>query len=473
MTFPRALAIGGPAALLLLSSATATIAQGTLHTLRVTGPNTKRINIVVLAEGYLASQEGPFLTDATNAMSTFHTTSPWGEYRDYFNEYAIFVASNEEGSDHHSGGEPLLRDTYFNSTYDSYGIQRLITIPPNDWDGDWSHGAGKVYALLSQHLPDYDVVLILVNDPQYGGSGGEFAIASVHAAAPEVVLHELGHSYADLGDEYEDPYPGYPDIEEPNTTRQTDPDYIKWRDWILLTTPIPTPELPAYSAVVGLFEGAHYHSIGWYRPMLDCKMRSLGIAYCRICAENIVLSHYGLVSPIDSMLPVSSVVTMAPAETETLRVVTKVPLPSTLRLQWTIDGSPYTPPVPGMAIVDGVALGLGTHAVKCVVSDTTTLVRIDSVGVRRDSAMWSVIVQCVCPCHGDPQCDSVANVQDVVQTVNVAFRGVEPMFDPDCPRERTDVNCDSFTTVQDVVKVVNVSFRGASAATEFCNPCVP
>ncbi|MEW5702074.1 MAG: SBBP repeat-containing protein [Candidatus Zixiibacteriota bacterium] len=81
--------------------------------------------------------------------------------------------------------------------------------------------------------------------------------------------------------------------------------------------------------------------------------------------------------------------------------------------------------------------------------------------------------QCFCPCHGDPQCDSVANVQDVVQTVNVAFRGSAPAFDPNCPRERTDVNCDGFSTVQDVVKVVNVAFRGANPTTEFCDPCAP
>ena len=78
---------------------------------------------------------------------------------------------------------------------------------------------------------------------------------------------------------------------------------------------------------------------------------------------------------------------------------------------------------------------------------------------------------CICLCHGDPQCDSVANVQDVVQTVNVAFRGVAPVFDPQCPRERTDVDCDGVSAVQDVVKVVNVAFRGADPGAELCNPC--
>jgi len=80
---------------------------------------------------------------------------------------------------------------------------------------------------------------------------------------------------------------------------------------------------------------------------------------------------------------------------------------------------------------------------------------------------------CSCPCHGDPQCDGVRNVQDVVQTVNVAFRGYAPVFDPQCPRQRTDVNCDNVTTVVDVVKMVNVAFRGYSPATQFCNPCAP
>jgi len=78
---------------------------------------------------------------------------------------------------------------------------------------------------------------------------------------------------------------------------------------------------------------------------------------------------------------------------------------------------------------------------------------------------------CDCPCHGDPQCDGVPNVQDVVQTVNVAFRGGAPVFDPHCPYQRTDVNCDAVTTVIDVVKVVNVAFRNAKPATEYCDPC--
>ena len=84
---------------------------------------------------------------------------------------------------------------------------------------------------------------------------------------------------------------------------------------------------------------------------------------------------------------------------------------------------------------------------------------------------------CSCPCHGDPICDGVPNLQDVVATVNVAFRGYPSVFDPQCPRERTDVgggpqgSCDGVTTVLDVVRMVNVAFRGYDPATEFCDPC--
>lgn len=90
-------------------TASAARAEGTLHTLRINGPNSLRINIVVLSEGYVATEETQFLADAANALASFDVTSPWDEYQSYFNEYAIFVASNESGSDHHSGGAPPPR----------------------------------------------------------------------------------------------------------------------------------------------------------------------------------------------------------------------------------------------------------------------------------------------------------------------------------------------------------------------------
>lgn len=373
-------------------------------------------------------------------------------------------------------------------------MPRALTIPPNDWDPEWSNGAGKVYTLLAEHVPDYDLALVLVNDPTYGGTGGAFAVVSVHPTVPEIVMHEFGHAYAWLGDEYEysqgcgldadrDRYEGdEPPV--PNLTIETNRALVKWAWLILGSTPLPTttnancaicdpqPD-PMPAGTVGLYEGGYYYHCGAYRPVYSCKMRRLGVDFCPVCREAIVRSHYERVSPIDSMIPVTPADTIGPSEAETLRVVTKTPMTHALRIAWYADGSPFTPAIPATAIIPGNTLGAGTHTVKCVVDDTTSLIRNDPGAPLRDSAVWSVTVGCTCACHGDPLCDRVANIQDVVKTVEVAFRGVAPVADPACPKQRTDVNCDGVTTVVDVVKVVNVAFRGANPATEYCEPCGP
>lgn len=83
-----------------------------------------------------------------------------------------------------------------------------------------------------------------------------------------------------------------------------------------------------------------------------------------------------------------------------------------------------------------------------------------------------ITIACPCACAADPNCDGVrSDVVDVVNTVNVAFRGVPAITDQSCAWERTDANCSGATDVVDVVKTVSVAFRGASAATEFCDPC--
>jgi hypothetical protein len=82
---------------------------------------------------------------------------------------------------------------------------------------------------------------------------------------------------------------------------------------------------------------------------------------------------------------------------------------------------------------------------------------------------------CACDCHADPSCDGIrSDVLDVVNVINVAFRGAAPLPDPNaaCPFQMTDADCSAATDVLDVVRIVNVAFRGGSPATEFCNPCL-
>jgi len=109
----------------------------------------------------------------------------------------------------------------------------------------------------------------------------------------------------------------------------------------------------------------------------------------------------------------------------------------------------------------------GVYQVEFIVTDVDGNADTEYVEV-------TVLDGCGCTCHADPaNCDGVQDITDVVQTINVAFRGVAAILDPNaaCPYETTDTNCSTATDVIDVVKMVNVAFRGANPATEFCNPC--
>lgn len=186
------------------------LSQFTMDVMMENGPPDKRINIVFLSEGYTASELTDFDPDAWNVLNhLFQHTPPYVEYQSYFNAYKINVISNESGSDRPS--QEIYKDTYFNSTYGSHGMEYYyIIIPPTSRE--------KVYSLLQQYMPEYDVAFIVVNDPKSGGSGGEFPIFSAHRK--EIAAHEMGHSFAGLDDEYD--YgrigPDVPDIDMwPNT----------------------------------------------------------------------------------------------------------------------------------------------------------------------------------------------------------------------------------------------------------------
>src|SRR6185436_15552388 len=161
--------------------------QATMLTLRTNGPTANRLNIVFLSEGYTTNELARFPSNAMLMLNALLTTAPLREYSNYFNAFAISVPSNQPGSDHYTPTTNLV-DTYFNSRYDSSGIQRLITID--------STGHSRVNALLAQFMPEYDIVTLVVNDTQYGGSGGFPLISSINSATPDIATHEMGHSFA-------------------------------------------------------------------------------------------------------------------------------------------------------------------------------------------------------------------------------------------------------------------------------------
>lgn len=360
------------------------------------GPTSERINLVVLAEGYLSTQRELFIRDARVVADGILSTSPFKGYAGHFNTYGVFVASQESGSDHPFRG--VLRDTYFNSTYDSFGIQRLVTIPPNNLDPNSANGQGKVIQLLSEVLPEYDIVAIVVNDPEYGGSGGPSLVVSTHSQSREIAVHELGHTLAGLGDEYSSANPGYPDVEEPNTTRTQVRSQIKWNSWIKASTPVPTPE-NGFVSEVGLFEGAHYHATGWFRPKYECKMKVLGVPFCEVCSEALVLSIYQHLPQPISVSPASdAAVPVSIYDQRTFELNILPGASETIAVSWLLNGVPMGPPAKSTLLsVPGIGLPFETNELTALLTITSPWVRQDPLKHMQSSVQWQVVRDATSP----------------------------------------------------------------------------
>ena len=192
-----------------------------------------------------------------------------------------------------AAGSGTYVDTAFDSTFcGSPQIHRALI-----------SNTTKVLAAATA-VPDWDRIMVLVNDPTYGGTGGGISTFSVNFWMIEVAQHEHGHSFTNLADEYDygcssGCYICQEPNCQPNVTSVTVREQIKWNPWILSSTPIPTPEPNQYPIspypffnTVGLFEGAQYTTTGVYRPQLNCAMQSLGSPFCAICKQEYVLRLY-------------------------------------------------------------------------------------------------------------------------------------------------------------------------------------
>ena len=410
--------------LLLTSAGSLPTARGqTLVTLVTNGPTDRRINLVIMSEGYTAAKlastnSSGFRAGATNLANLLLGAVPFSQYRSCFNVFTIAVASNENGSDHPSQGTYV--DTYFNTSYDSYGNPMFINLPPDEWDSDPAHGIGKVTALINSLMPG-GLPILLVNDLAYGGSGGSVLICSRAPGSEMIVTHEMGHTLAGLGDEYGDPLPGYPDTEEPNTTRTTNLAQIKWNVWIIPGTQIPTSPAGPNADRVGLFEGAHYHTTGWYRPRLNCRMRDVTEQFCEVCQEALVLSLYRKVCPIDGFTPLATNLLSTTPQTLAFTVATLPPPAGVPVIQWALDNVAVTGAtqttfqvssgntitnlrlaIAGPSGTTGVCVtvtgtvnrGLtnGLHQVRAEVRDATPLVRTDTSQLLRHTNSWQLQV---------------------------------------------------------------------------------
>ncbi len=290
------------------------------------GDPIEKVDILFLPDGYSRGEMKKFFKDARRMTDILFGTSPFAEYKTDFNVWAIEAPSHESGIDNPQKG--VYRDNLLSCSFNSFGSDRYILTYDN-----------KTVRKLAARAP-YDFVYILVNSSKYGG-GGIFNLYATCVSDNEwsdyILVHEFGHLFAGLGDEYytsdvaySEFYPTDVEPWEPNITALLDPDHLKWKSLIEPDTPIPTPwNKDVYDSVnnayarerklvksdaardslvkahdqwtqdfyhsqpywgkVGAFEGSGYASKGLFRPFIDCRMFSRGLTgFDPVCTRTII-----------------------------------------------------------------------------------------------------------------------------------------------------------------------------------------
>ncbi|PVY42351.1 M64 family metallopeptidase [Pontibacter virosus] len=244
-----------------------------VDTILYNGPSDKYINFVFLADGYQANELGKYMEDVKGTVDGIFSKPPFRENKGFFNVFAIKVPSKQSGASHPgtandegNSNHPVAKvDNYFGSTFDYGGIHRLL-VPTNNM---------AISAVLANNFPEYDQVFVLVNSTYYGGSGGTYATSSTNVQSKEIAIHEIGHSFANLADEY---WAGSQYARErPNMTQTSSSETVKWKQWLNNTG-------------VGIYP--YEESPTWYRPHQRCNMRYLStihevIHFCMVCNDAI------------------------------------------------------------------------------------------------------------------------------------------------------------------------------------------
>jgi hypothetical protein len=296
--------------------------------LHVSGHPSRKVDVVILGDGYTAEESGKFEADAKRLVDVFFEYSPFRERADDFNFRGINPPAAQSGVNRPSNG--TFRYSPSGTTYDAFRAERYILAFDNP-------GLREII----QHVP-YEFVVILGNSETYGG-GGIYGLYSTVAAdsgwSEYLFVHEFGHHFAALADEYFTSAAVYEPSEarlepwEPNVTALHDPSKLKWKHLVAENTPLPTPwpkqefetfqaenqarraELrknnrpeeemnqlfrdeqayindlfaghPESNALVGAFEGANYAANGYYRPQMNCTMFTRHDVFCSVCSEAI------------------------------------------------------------------------------------------------------------------------------------------------------------------------------------------
>ncbi len=267
-----------------------------LSTTQISGaaPRNRAFNIVLLGDGFTNAEQNAFNTACTSFVTSLLKTPPFDELGPAINVFRVNVRSTDSGADDPTsgGGTGATARTYFDSSFGGNGIRRLLIC-----------NNSTVLTTAAAQVPEFTLALVVVNSTIYGGSGGSVGTYSLATGATEIAIHEAGHTAFGLADEYpyyaggnETGHDHHPAGEpgEPNVTLDSNRNTIKWRWAVGSGTAMPTMSNPNCATVdsrpstvpagtVGAFEGAHYYHCGAFRPEYDCKMRNLGVPFCRVC----------------------------------------------------------------------------------------------------------------------------------------------------------------------------------------------
>lgn len=297
----RAYRVGGRAAAPLWELDLATLADAPAATraagraatsLVQSGSPANRLDLLILAEGYTADQESKFQQDAQRMVDKFLALSPYKEYRGMVNVSGLFLASAQAGASKpacaETPAEPAVSvNTALGASFCAYGSRRLVTVD-----------SVKAYAAAAA-VPDWDKLLVLVNDSEYGGSGGPVTVLTNNEYAVQLAQHEFAHSFTLLADEYETAYPGYPACSDISGTSQCEANVtdnltrLKWQGWVASGTAVPASAALADAAATSAWLGARYLASGMYRQCYSGIMRTFSTPFfCHVDAEAFPLRLY-------------------------------------------------------------------------------------------------------------------------------------------------------------------------------------
>jgi hypothetical protein len=293
----------------------------------VNGPSPQKVDLLILGDGYTQADMQKFEADARRLSAHLFAVSPFKERAGDFNVWAMAVPTGESGISRPSTG--VHHASALGTRYDIFGSERYVLTLDN-----------RALRDIAQYAP-YEFIEILVNNDTYGGGGifGQFSTAAAgNEWAEYLFVHEFGHHFAGLADEYYTSPVAYQSSGarmepwEPNVTALRDPARLKWKQHVQAGTPLPTPwpkadyesasrayqkrraalraanrpesEMSAlfredlartralfaqarYRTAIGAFEGANYEASGYYRPAMQCIMFDRSEQFCPVCRDGI------------------------------------------------------------------------------------------------------------------------------------------------------------------------------------------